>query len=93
MDHRQQVQGRERIAEVTPQASLQAVDTSGSAFDLTRQSAIRDLRHDILFYLQPVSIPTFLWPHTQYVVEPSRLQMARYPSLCSRHGNACAFHV
>ena len=37
MDHLQQVQGKERIAEVTPQASLQAVDSSGSAFDLTRQ--------------------------------------------------------
>ena len=37
MDHLQQVQGKERIAEVTPQASLQEVDSSGSAFDLTRQ--------------------------------------------------------
>ena len=36
MGHLQQVQARERIVELTPQASLQAVDTSGSAFDLTR---------------------------------------------------------
>ena len=60
MDHLQQVQEKERIVEVTPQASLQVVDTSGSAFDLTRHLAIKDLRRDILLSLQAVSISTLL---------------------------------
>ena len=60
MDHLRQVQGKERIVELTPQVSLQAVDTSGSAFDLTGHLAIKDLRRNMLFSLQPVSIPTLL---------------------------------
>ena len=49
MDHLQQVEEKELIAEIMPRISPQAVDTSGSASDLTRQLAIRALRHDILF--------------------------------------------
>ena len=61
MDHFQQVQGKERIAEVTPQPSLQAVDTSGSAFDLTFHSATKDLMRDILLSrLQAVSFASRL---------------------------------